>query len=119
MALTTFRGDGSAVTTPVWFVTHAGMLWLWTEAGSGKVRRLRRNPRCGVAPCTTFGRLTGAALEGRAQFHSGGDGARVQSLLRAKYPLQKRALGTYTRLRYRARLGSWEASAYIAISLAD
>ena len=119
MALTTFRRDGSAVTTPVWFVTWAGELWLWTDAGSGKVKRLRRDPRCTVAPCTPRGRITGVTLAGQARFLSQDDGAHVQVLLRAKYPVQKRALDIYTRLRRRGRPAPPEASVYLGISVAD
>jgi PPOX class probable F420-dependent enzyme len=119
MALTTFRRDGRAVTTPVWFVTRAGEVCVWTDAGSGKVKRLRRDPRCAVAPCTARGRLTGVAVEGRARFLSPDDGGQVQALLRAKYPIQKRALDIYTRLRRRGRPVSRSTSVHLGISVAD
>lgn len=118
MALTTFRSNGIAVVTPVWFVTFGAELILWTDAGSGKVKRLRRDPRCTVAPCTTSGRVTGSQREGLARLLAQDDGEHIQALLRAKYPIQKRALDVYTRLRRRGRAASHEASAYIAISLA-
>jgi hypothetical protein len=47
------------------------------------------------------------------------DGAQVQALLRAKYPVQKRALDGYTRLRRRGRPVSRPASVHLGISVAD
>ena len=119
MALTTFRRDGTAVVTPVWFVTDGANLCLWTDAASGKVKRLRQDPRCTVAPCATSGRLTGPSSDGRARFLGEEDGEHLQGLLRAKYPLQKRALDAYSRLRRRGRLAPQPAPVYLAISLTD
>jgi hypothetical protein len=33
------------VKTPVWFVLHDGALYVYTEADSWKVKRVRNNPR--------------------------------------------------------------------------
>lgn len=100
MALTSYRRNGDAVATPVWFVAYEGRLWVWTDVASGKVKRLRNNPSCAVAPCTMSGRITGTGLPGSARLVSVNDcGTTVQSMLRAKYPIQKRALDLYSRLR--------------------
>ena len=117
MALTTFRTDGRAVTTPVWFVVDGAELLLWTGAGTGKLRRLRRTPCCTVAPCTTAGRITGPALEGVARELAGSEGRRVQRLLRRKYPVQKRALDAWGWVRRRGRLAPAAGSAYVAVML--
>ncbi|MGH8962384.1 MAG: PPOX class F420-dependent oxidoreductase, partial [Jatrophihabitantaceae bacterium] len=97
MALTSYRRDGDPVVTPVWFVTYEGRLWLWTDAASGKVKRIRNSPSCSVAPCTMSGRITGAALPGQAWLvpveHCV---ERVQSMICAKYPFQKRALDIFS-----------------------
>ncbi len=39
--LETFRKNGSGVKTPVWFVEDCGVLYLRTDAASGKVKRIR------------------------------------------------------------------------------
>jgi uncharacterized protein len=63
VSLTTFRRSGSPVPTPVWFVPQPdGTLLVYTGATSGKVKRLRREPRCTVAPCDVRGRVHGDAL---------------------------------------------------------
>src|SRR5215218_1336099 len=52
LSLTSFRRDGTGVATPVWFVEAGGRLLVETDASSYKVRRIRRDPRVTVAPCT-------------------------------------------------------------------
>ena len=56
ISLTTFRADGSPVATPVWQVRVGDTLRVLTDPASGKVRRLRANPRAQVAVCDMRGR---------------------------------------------------------------
>lgn len=58
----TFRRDGRVVATPVWGAVADGRLYVRSERASGKVRRLRRDERALVAPCTGRGKPTGAPL---------------------------------------------------------
>jgi PPOX class probable F420-dependent enzyme len=88
VSLTTFRKDGTPVATPVWLVGYEDGIAVWTGAGTGKVKRLRRNPAVTVAPCTFRGRLRGEAVDGRARLLSAEDNARVRALIRRKYRLQ-------------------------------
>lgn len=67
LSLTTFRRDGSAVATPVWFAEVGEGLVARTDARSAKVRRLRRDPRVLVAPCTRDGSELGPHVPGRAR----------------------------------------------------
>ena len=48
--LVTYRRSGTAVPTPMWFVEEGGVLYVRTPAKSGKVKRLRNNPRVRVVP---------------------------------------------------------------------
>ena len=64
--LITYRRDGTPVPTPVWAAPADGLLYVRTERASGKVKRLRRDPRLLVAPCTVRGEPLGAPLEARA-----------------------------------------------------
>ena len=50
----TFRKNGQGVKTPVWFVEDGETLLVWTEAGSGKARRIRSDSTVRVAPSTRF-----------------------------------------------------------------
>lgn len=92
VSLTTFKRDGTAVATPVW-VSHTGdRLYVWTEAGSGKVKRVRNDGRVLLAPSDARGRPQGAHVEGSATvLDAAADVARVASLHRRKYGLQFRA----------------------------
>jgi len=96
--LTTFKQDGTPVSTPVWVVSDDGKrLLVWTGASTWKVKRIRRNPRVLVAASTFRGREKGPRLEGTARVLDGG-GEIVVPLLRKKYPLQSRALELQARL---------------------
>ncbi len=117
MLLTTYRRDGTAAASPVWFVTDHFEVRLWTDNGSGKIKRLRRNPHCTIAPCTFTGRVTGEALSDEARILPTADGPRIQAMLRAKYPIQKRALNIYTRLRQRRQPTPSDPDIYLAISI--
>jgi PPOX class probable F420-dependent enzyme len=58
----TFRRDGAPVATPVWAALAGGRLYVRAERSSGKVKRLRRDGRALLAPCTTQGRPLGPPL---------------------------------------------------------
>jgi PPOX class probable F420-dependent enzyme len=58
----TFRRDGSLVATPVWAGIADGRLYVRAERGSGKVKRLRRDARALLAPCTVRGTQLGPPL---------------------------------------------------------
>jgi PPOX class probable F420-dependent enzyme len=81
--LITYRRDGTAVPTPAWAADANGKLYVRSERGSGKVKRLRRDSRMLVAPCTVAGTPRGAPLEAHARV-----------LLPAEEPLAERALAS-------------------------
>lgn len=60
--LVTFRKSGVGVHTPVWFADAAGKLVVMTRSDSGKMKRIRNNPRVEIAPCTMRGRPLGPAV---------------------------------------------------------
>ena len=57
--LATFRRDGRAVETPVWFAARNGKLYVFSEAKAGKMKRLRNSASVRVAPCNVRGKLRG------------------------------------------------------------
>jgi len=73
------------VATPVWFVQEAGRLLVQTDANSGKVKRIRRNPHVLVAPCTATGRLLADPVPARAELLGDAEVGWVERLLAAKY----------------------------------
>lgn len=66
LTLETFRKNGQGVKTPVWFARDGETLRVWTESGSGKVKRIRRDGRVRVAPSTGSGQPLGAWTDAHA-----------------------------------------------------
>ena len=65
--LVTYRRSGKAVPTPVWAAEADGRFYVRSEREAGKVKRLRRDPRLLVAPCTVRGKPLGAPFEATAR----------------------------------------------------
>src|SRR5215475_4565208 len=61
--LESVKRDGTPVQTPVWFAEEQGVLYVYTLANAGKVKRIRRNPRIRLAPCTMRGTAIGPWME--------------------------------------------------------
>ena len=59
LSIETFRKNGQGVKTPVWFVQDGEVLYIWTQADSGKAKRVRNNSKVNIAPS----RGDGAPLE--------------------------------------------------------
>jgi PPOX class probable F420-dependent enzyme len=96
--LLTFRRNGDAVPSPVWFgLDDAGRAYLKTWHGAGKVKRLRNDARAVVAPCTSRGKPTGAALRATGRIVSESEWGHAEAALAAAYGagrmLSERLLG--------------------------
>jgi PPOX class probable F420-dependent enzyme len=87
VSLTTFRRDGTPVSTPVWFVSENGSLLVETDDDSYKAKRIRRNDNVTVTSCNAMGRLTGEAVSARATILPAEELPRVERLLHRKYRL--------------------------------
>jgi uncharacterized protein len=80
------RKDGTPVRTPVWFAEEDGALRVWTQANSGKAKRIRRNAQVRIAACKADGTPLSEWQEARAEADDSPESLqRVQSLLRRKY----------------------------------
>lgn len=66
LSLETFRKNGVGVKTPVWFAQEGDTLYIWTVGDSGKIKRIRNNPRVNIAPCKRFGEVTGEWMVAQA-----------------------------------------------------
>ena len=67
ISLATFRRNGAAVETPVWFAILDGKLYVVTDGTSAKVKRIRATKRVKVAACNVRGRVSGEWFEGRGR----------------------------------------------------
>lgn len=103
LSLTTFRANGEPVPTPVWFVPQPdGAVLVYTEASSGKVKRLRRDPACTVAACDARGRVHGEEIEAVGEVLDG-RGEEVFAQLRRRYGWQARLFDLLGGLLHRRR----------------
>ncbi len=89
ISIETFKKNGQGVKTPVWFVLHQGAFYVYTEADSWKVKRIRNNPRVRVAKCDMRGNVKGAFIDGTARIIDGEERVVADKLLDQKYFLKK------------------------------
>src|ERR1700746_3555315 len=91
--LETFKKSGQGVKTPVWFAadpsvkldSYDAKLYVYTIGVSGKVKRIRNNPRVNVAPCDMRGRPKGEWVQARAEILAGPEVHYGMQLLNKKY----------------------------------
>ncbi|HYL09940.1 MAG TPA: PPOX class F420-dependent oxidoreductase [Candidatus Acidoferrales bacterium] len=111
LSLETFRRNGQSVRTPVWFAASpdgAGgaceaKFYIYTLPDSGKVKRIRNNPRVRVAPCTVRGEIRGEWAEAEARMADGAEAEIGQRLLRKKYFPWKHIGDFFSRLQGRTQ----------------
>src|ERR1700756_5008001 len=81
ISLETYRKSGQPVRTPVWFLEENGILYVHTDDRTGKVKRIRRNPKSEY-------------VEARAELETGSEPVeKYRSKIYKKYGVQ----GTFTR----------------------
>jgi PPOX class probable F420-dependent enzyme len=65
--LVTYRRDGSAVPSPIWFGLDRGRAYIRTGADSWKVKRIENNPAVVIAPCDSRGKPVGPGIRAVAR----------------------------------------------------
>jgi PPOX class probable F420-dependent enzyme len=113
ISLTTFKRDGTAVSTPVWVAREDGRLLVHTAAESWKVKRIRRDKHVRVAGCGFNGKVHGETFDGEATILT--DTAHVQELEARKYGLLYRVIRSLTAMNRRLRRKPEVESVTIAI----
>ena len=101
VSITTFKRDGTAVSTPVWAVGENGNLLVITEANTWKVKRIRRDGHVRLAPCTARGAVRGEAIDADATIEN--DTSTVEKLLAEKYGLWYRGYMRFSALSRKLR----------------
>jgi PPOX class probable F420-dependent enzyme len=89
ISLETFKKNGQGVKTPVWFVLRENAFYVYTEADSWKVKRIRNNPRVRVAVCNVRGNIKGPSFDATASLVEGDERLAADTLLDRKYFLKK------------------------------
>jgi PPOX class probable F420-dependent enzyme len=109
--LETFKKSGDGVKTPVWFAaepsakldSNDAKLYIYTIGVSGKVKRIRNNPRVRIAPCTMRGEVRGEWVDARAEIVTGADAEHGTALLNKKYFPWKQLLAFFAKFSRRGR----------------
>ena len=101
LAIESYRKDGEAVRTPVWFIEKEGTLFVRTDNDTGKVKRIRRSPNIRIAVCSMRGEPKGAWIDAQAKFASEEEAERAYQLLKQKYGLQYRLIRFIDRIQGR------------------
>ena len=102
--LESVKRDGTPVQTPVWFAEEQGVLYVYTLAKAGKVKRIRRNPRIRIAPCTMRGTVIGPWVEAEATIVDATTAAYGHTLRRHKYGWMKGIGDVFSHLLHRERV---------------
>lgn len=97
LSLETFRKNGAGVRTPVWFAadpttdlrSRNARLYVYTIENTGKVKRVRNNPRVRVAPCSRTGVVKGDWIDANARIVEGAEADRGSKLLTRKYFIKR------------------------------
>ena len=113
VSLATFRRNGHAVETPVWFAIVAGKLSVVTDGTSAKVKRLRATKRVRLAPCNAWGRVSGDWIEATGRVLKDARSIeRAHAALCEKYGWQMWLLDVTSRL-----FGRYGRRAYLELSI--
>jgi PPOX class probable F420-dependent enzyme len=98
--LTTFRKNGQAIATPVWFVWHEERLYVFTQEQSGKAKRIRANGRALIAPSDVRGNPLGEFISARGRVLRDEEKIKqVDRLFDKKYGIQRKLIGLMSRFR--------------------
>ncbi len=103
VSLTTFRRSGQPVATPVWIAPDGDALVVTTPADSGKVKRLRHDPRVELRPCTRSGTVAPGAPTTTAVARVVPTDPRSTAALEEKYRLQYRLIALLEKVVRRSR----------------
>lgn len=101
----TYRKDGRAIATPVWFAeAGGGLIYIYSEANAGKVKRVRNNPEVRVAVCDIRGNHRGEWFPATARVMTdGAEIARADKLLDRRYRFQRMLGNVMSKLMGRKR----------------
>ena len=98
--LTTFRRDGTPVTTLVNVAVEGDRAYFRTFAESGKFKRLRNDPSVAVVPSTFSGEPLGPPIRADARLLDGHEASHAAQLIDRKHPFFQ---GVLVRLAHRLR----------------
>jgi len=101
VSFTSYRKDGTPVSTPVWIAPEGEDLYFFSDTGAFKVKRIRNNPAVTLQPCDVRGRVKDGAplVTGLAEVLEFSDSPRVRRIVNRKYRVMGTLGGFFSRLR--------------------
>ena len=107
-SFTTYRKNGTPVSTPVWLVPFDGGYAFTTDPTSAKVKRVRNDARASLTVCDVRGRVKEGATvhHGAAVVLAGDDIDRVTRAIKAKYRIGFAMLGVMSAVKKLTGKGS-------------
>lgn len=97
--LETYRKNGQAVQTPVWFAIDGSIIYVRTDTNSGKIKRARNNPHVRLTPSNARGQPKGEWIDGEIKIASTSESEQADQLLRQKYGLQGKIIRMVNKIR--------------------
>jgi PPOX class probable F420-dependent enzyme len=86
IVLTTYRKNGNATPTTVWFAYDQGKIYITTGKNAGKAKRIRNNGRVQMTPSDRIGTLLGEPeVQGQAREITPDERAHARTTLAQKY----------------------------------
>jgi PPOX class probable F420-dependent enzyme len=108
--LTTFKRDGTPVSTPVNLAIEDQHGYFRTYSQAWKTRRIRNQPAVEIAPSTLRGKPTGTTVTATARLLVGEEDARARAAIARRHPIFQRylvpglhRLARYTTVHYEVR----------------
>ena len=94
--LETYRKNGQAVATPVWFTIDADRIFVVTRSDTGKVKRLRNNRKVRVMAAGMRGEAKGEWADGEARFTTPEEFERALKQRSKKYGFKAKLAGLFS-----------------------
>jgi uncharacterized protein len=111
--LETYHRSGEGVQTPLWFSQEGETLYILTQAKSGKVKRIHRNPQVKVTPCRMNGTPLGTWTPAKVvELRDVNSRQKVERMLNRKYGLMRKVFSI-------GRRADEEINTVLAIQLTD
>jgi hypothetical protein len=101
LLFTTFRRDGTPVSTAVWVVDLGeGSMGFWTSSGSGKAKRLAHTSRVTLQPCDGRGRVKkdSSPVQASARLVQGDELQAIRAKVISKYGFQTKVTKALAKL---------------------
>lgn len=119
ISLSTFRRNGVAVATPVWFAADGGKLYLYSALHAGKMKRVRANGKVTVVRCDGRGKVAAGAvaLQATAVELPSDRGVFVHDLLNKKYGWKKKTMELFMAIPAKLRIRPATPDGFLEITL--